>query len=191
MAQLRGALSESLAELPAVPLIPNANGVVIAVVGVGASAVVLARDLSVEYGLDPDRVVLATAEPLGAGIPAWLQICDAGTAEERRRSWRRRATPTIVAVNLGGGRHGLEWARQILDHLEPTIAWSIVSAGWKTEDVRDWIERLGGIDALALTNLDDTVSPAATLDLGVPVGKLNGKHATPVTWAELLTARLQ
>jgi hypothetical protein len=188
--QLRGALIESLSDLPAVPAVPDATGVVIAVVGVGASAVLLARELCAEYGYDEDRVVLATQEPLGAGVPAWLQICDRGTAEERRRSWRRRTMPTFVAVNLGAGRGGLAWAREILDHLEPTIAWSIVSAGWKTEDVRDWIERLGGVDALALTQLDDTVSPAAALELGVPIGRLNGRVATPIAWAELLTGRM-
>jgi hypothetical protein len=99
--------------------------------------------------------------------------------------------PTIVAVNLPPGRSGLTWAREILDQLEPTIAWSIVSAGWKPEDVRDWIERLGGVDAMALTNLDDTVSPAAALDLGLPVGRLDGKPATAIAWSELLVERLQ
>jgi hypothetical protein len=189
--ELRGALVQSLAELPPSPALPDANGVVIAVVGTGASAVLLARELCAEYGLDEERIVLATQEPLGEGIPAWLQICDGSTAEERRRSWRRRTQPTIVAVSLPPGRDALPWARDILDRLEPTVAWSIVNAGWKTEDVRDWIECLGGVDTLALANLDDTVSPAAILDLGVPVGRIEGKPATPLAWAELLLARMQ
>jgi hypothetical protein len=189
--ELRGALIESLAALPAVPSVPDANGVVIAVVGTGASAVLLARELSNEYGLDPERIVLATQEPLGEGIPAWLQVCDGSTAEERRRSWRRRTTPTFVAVSLPAGRDALPWAREILDRLEPTVAWSIVNAGWKPEDVRDWIERLGGVDAIALTHTDHTVSPAAILDLGIPVGRLGGRHATPIEWAELLLGRMQ
>jgi hypothetical protein len=189
--ELRGALTESLADLPAVPAVPEANGVVIAVVGTGASAVLLARELCGELGLDPERIVLATQEPLGEGIPAWLQVCDGATAEERRRSWRRRDLPTLVAVSLPAGRDALPWAREILDQLEPTIAWSIVNAGWKPEDVRDWIERLGGVDAIALAHLDQTVSPAAILDLGIPIGRLDGRPATPIAWAELLLSRMQ
>jgi hypothetical protein len=191
MKELRGALIQSLAELPATPAVPDANGVVIAVVGTGASAVLLARELCAEYGLDPERIVLATQEPLGEGIPAWLQINDGSTAEERRRSWRRRTAPTIVAVSLPTGRDALPWARDLLDSLEPTIAWSIVNAGWKSEDVRDWIERLGGIDTLALTHVDDTVSPAAILDLGIPVGRVEGRPATALEWAEVLLGRMR
>jgi hypothetical protein len=189
--ELRGALIETLAELPATPALPQANGVVIAVIGNGSSAVLLARELCAEHGLDSERIVLATQEPLGAGIPAWLQICDGPTAEERRRAWSRRNTPTIVAVSLPPGRNALPWAREILDNLEPTIAWSIVNAGWKSEDVRDWVERLGGVDVLALSNVDDTVSPAAVLDLGVPVGRIESEHATAIRWSELLLARIE
>jgi hypothetical protein len=191
MKDLRGALIQSLAELPAPPAVPDANGVVIAVVGTGSSAVLLARALCAEYGLDEERIVLATQEPLGEGIPAWLQVNDGSTAEERRRSWRRRTTPTIVAVSLPAGRDALPWARDLLDRLEPTIAWTIVHAGWKSEDVRDWIERLGGVDTLALTHVDDTVSPAAILDLGIPVGRIGGRPATALEWAELLLGRMR
>ena len=82
------------------PSVPAGLGVVIAIVGTGAAPVLLARDLADELGLDPDDVVLATREQLGFGIPAWLQMSDAATAQERRRSWRRRTRPTIVACSL-------------------------------------------------------------------------------------------
>ncbi|HEX5097486.1 MAG TPA: hypothetical protein VFX21_15765, partial [Acidimicrobiia bacterium] len=150
--------------------------------------VMLARDISEEIDMDPDRVVLATQTPLGEGIPAWLQVCDAATAEERRRSWRRRDYPTIVAVSLPPGREHLRWARAMLDSLEPTSTWAIVEAGWKLEDVRHWAEVLGGIDVLALRNLAQTVSPAAALELGIPVARLEGQPATPIAWADYLMA---
>jgi hypothetical protein len=191
MKELRGALIQSLAELPASSPLPEANGVVVAVVGAGASAVVLARELCADYGLDPDGIVLASEELLGDGIPTWLQICDGPTAEERRRSWRRRPHPTFVAVNLAGGREALPWARGILDQLEPTAVWSIVGAGWKSEDARDWVTRLGGVDTLALNHPHDSVSPAAILELGIPVGRIEGRPATAVAWAEMLMARMQ
>ena len=133
-----------------------------------ATPVPLARDLALDLGLDPDDIVLATREHLGYGIPAWLQMSDAETAQERRRSWSRRARPTIVACSLPPRYRGLRWAREILDDLEPTITWGIVDAGAKREDIAYRLDALGGIDVLALENLDSTVSPAAALELGVP-----------------------
>ncbi|MGO9875073.1 MAG: hypothetical protein ACLPVY_14860 [Acidimicrobiia bacterium] len=187
---LKGALVESLIRLPPAPSVPGAVGVVIATVGVGATPVLLARDLAAEAGLDPDDVMLATQEKLGGGIPTWLQMCDAATALERRLSWRRRTRPTIVACSLPTPTRGLRWARGILDNLEPTVTWAIVDAGWKREDIAHRIEELGGVDVLALDGLDETVSPATALDIGIPVGRLEQELASPLTWTELLLERL-
>jgi hypothetical protein len=187
---LKGVLVESLTRLPPPPSVPSGLGVVIAVVGDGASPVPLARDLATDLGLDPDDVVLATREQLGYGIPAWLQMSDGATAQERRRSWGRRARPTIVACSLPPASRGLRWARELLDGLEPTVAWAIVDAGAKREDIVHRVETLGGVDVLALDGLDNTVSPAAVLELGIPVGRLELEHASPLTWTELLLERM-
>ena len=186
---LKGALVESLTRLPPAPTFSNALGTVIAVVGTGSSPVLLARELACDYSLDPDDVVLATREQLGFGIPAWLQMTDAATAQERRRSWRRRTRPTIVACSLP--RDGLTWARTMLDELEPSITWAIVDAGAKREDIMHRVDALGGVDVLALDHLDDTVSPATALELGIAVGRLELEHASPLTWTELLLERMQ
>jgi hypothetical protein len=187
---LKGALVESLTRLPPPPAVPSGFGVVIAIVGDGAAPVALARDLAADIGLDPDDVVLATREPLGCGIPAWLQMSDAATAGARRRSWARRNRPTIVACSLPAGARGRRWAHEILDDLEPTITWGIVDAGAKREDIAHRVDALGGVDVLALDNLDGTVSPAAPLELGIPVGRLELEHASPLTWTELLLERM-
>ena len=186
---LKGALVESLTRLPPAPGFSNALGTVIAIVGAGSAPVLLARELACDYSLDPDDVVLATREQLGFGIPAWLQMTDAATAQERRRSWRRRTRPTIVACSLP--RDGLAWARDMLDELEPTITWAIIDAGAKREDIVHRIDALGGVDVLALDHLDDTVSPATALELGIPVGRLELEQASPLTWTELLLERMQ
>jgi hypothetical protein len=187
---LRGALIETLAKLPAAAPVPESTGVVIAVVGVASRPVVLARALAAERGLDPDNLVLATQVELGEGIPAWLQITDGPAAQERRRSWRRREHPTFVALSVPTINTAGDWARDLLDHLEPTQVWGIAHAAWKPEDIDAWAERLGGFDALALERLADTVSPAAALSLDVPIGRLDGNPATPLRWAELLLERM-
>jgi hypothetical protein len=188
--EMKGALVESLVRLPPVPTVPAGLGVVIVVVGANAAPVQLARDLAVELHLDPDDVVLATRDHLGDGIPAWLQMNDPDTAHARRRSWQRRVQPTIVACSLPPMYQALRWAREMLDNLEPTITWAVVDAGWKREDITSRINGLGGVDVLALDNLDDTVSPASALELGIPVGRLASEHASPLTWTELLLERV-
>ena len=44
---------------------------------------------------------------------------------------------------------------------------------------------------LALTGIADTVSPAAVLNLDIPVGRLGATPATPAAWADLLMQRLE
>lgn len=188
--RLRAELIESLANLPTVDVLPDAPGVAIAVVGVGARAVRLARTLAEEQGLDPDNVVIAAPGSLGDRVPSWLQITDPPTADERRRSWRRRADATFVAVAMTPDGDGADWAASMLDALEPTQVWAITHAAWKPEDIDAWCDQLGGVDVLALERLGDTVSPAAVLGLGMPIGRLDGAPATAMRWAELLLERL-
>jgi hypothetical protein len=78
----------------------------------------------------------------------------------------------------------------MIDALEPTMVWGAVDAGRKPEDLFDWSERLGGFDALGVTDVDATVSPAAVLQCGIPVGRLDGQPATPARWTSLLAPRL-
>ena len=78
----------------------------------------------------------------------------------------------------------------MLDALEPTMVWATVEATRKPEDLSHWSEQAGGFDALAVTGLDDTVSPASVLSCGIPVGRIDGRPATPALWAALLAERI-
>jgi len=79
----------------------------------------------------------------------------------------------------------------MLDRLEPTITWAVVEASCKADDIAHRVKLLGGVDVLALTGVADTVSPAAVLSLGVPVGRIGSTYATPAAWADLLVERLE
>lgn len=179
----RTTMLESLSQLPEPPELPETPGVVIAVVGQGTAPAALARRLANELDIDFDHIELATPR----------QGCDLATPEaaaERRLRWRRRPEPTIVVCSTGRSRRELAWARGILDHLEPTIVWAVVDASCKSVDIGDRLTQLGGVDVLAVDGMADTVSPAAVLELGVPVGRLDGRIASAITWTELLLERV-
>jgi hypothetical protein len=189
-AALEAALRSSLNRLPAAPPLPRGTGSVVAVVGERGAAMKLARELATEAGLDPDAVTVATRKRLPARTPSHLTITDTEDAAEKRRSWRRRDRPSVVVIDaeLGGGKPA--WAYHVLAALEPESTWGVVDATRKTEDVAAWMHGLGGVDALAVNEVDSTVSPAAVLQLDVPVGRIDGRAATPALWAALLTERL-
>ena len=68
--------------------------------------------------------------------------------------------------------------------------YAVVEATRKAHDVGSWTRALGGVDALALTSVEETADPAAVLTLGIPVGRLGAAKATPASWAALLTDRM-
>jgi hypothetical protein len=182
-------LLELLEHLPRPDRLPEGRGSVIAAVGDRAAALDLANQLAAELGLDADDVVLASATYRRRAVPAHRRIWDLERAEEQRRSWRRRLHPTIVAVESAPGRSP-DWARRVLDALEPTMVWGAVEATRKAEDLLSWSDQLGGVDALSVDRVDETLSPATVLRCGIPVGRLDGRPATPALWAALLTPRL-
>ncbi len=188
LSELRTDLVAALRWLPAADPLPTTSGSVIAVVGNADHAMAMAQQVAQELGCDEREIVVAGE--LGDDTPSWMQLRDLTEATERRRSWRRRTTPTVVAVAAPLGYDPAAWARPMLDALEPTIAWGVVSADRKAEDVRAWVDRLGGVDALALTDTTLTVSPATMLQLGIPIARLDGDRADPIRWANLLLGRL-
>ena len=180
-----------LENLPQPAPLPKGKGAVIVVAGARDAALDFARTVADELGLDDEALLLASPNSTGRArpIPAHRRLKDADAAAEARRSWRRRARPTVVAVEAPPGRSG-QWAREVIDALEPTTVWAAIDATRKPEDLLEWSEELGGLDALSVTNLEDTVSPAAVLQCGIPVGRLDGCPATAPEWASVLAPRL-
>jgi hypothetical protein len=178
-----------LEDLPQPDSLPKLGGSVLAVVGEAEEALALANDLAAEAGVNPEEIVLVSTTYRGKAVSESRKLASAEDTCERRRSWRRRRTPVVVAVDASIGASA-SWARHVLEALEPVMTWATVDATRKTDDVQAWAEDLDGIDAIAITNTDQTVSPAALLDTGIPVGRLDGRPATPLLWAALLAERL-
>ncbi|MFN8034874.1 MAG: hypothetical protein U0V73_02965 [Acidimicrobiia bacterium] len=186
---IRLALTERLRTLPTAPPFPATRGSLLAVVGNAESALRIARDLAEELGVPSDDIAFAS-EFATDEVPAWLHLSDPATAAERRRSWRRRGQLTLVAMDAAPGNLASTWARDVLDALEPSLAWGVVDAARKPEDVLAWTEHLGGLDSYAVEGIEQTVSPAAILKLPIPVARIDGEPATPDHWATILAGRL-
>jgi hypothetical protein len=186
---LHCALLDALADLPMAPALPVGRGTVLAVVGEKAAALDIARELAVDLRLHPDDVVICSPRRSRDASDA-LELTSVQDADEHRRSWRRRFQPTIVVIDAAPVGRNRGWARDMLSALEPTSAWGVTDATRKLEDVVAWSEDLGGLDAMAVTNLADTVTPASVLHLGVPVALLDGEPASPELWADILMERL-
>ena len=182
-------LLDLLDDLPVAPRLPQGRGSVIVVAGARDAALVLAREIIAELGLDPDGLVFASPGYKGRAIPAECRITSVEAAAEARSSWRRRSRVTVVAVDAPMGQSS-DWARRTIDALEPTAVWGAVDATRKPEDLFEWSEQLGGFDAFGVRHVDDTISPAAVLQCGIPVGRIDGRPATALQWASLLAPRL-
>ena len=183
------ALRRSLAKLPAAAPLDLEPGDVMAVVGPAEEASQLAGRIARSLGLDPRTVVHAAADGDVAGRRA--RIDSAESAWSVSAGWTRLSRPTIVAVATGRGSGAEEWAREVLEALEPATVWGVVEATRKPEDVVAWAEAVGSVDALAVEGCDDTRSPASVLDTGIPVAMVDGRPATAERWAAILADRLQ
>ncbi|MEO2105171.1 MAG: hypothetical protein ABGZ36_05960 [Actinomycetota bacterium] len=184
----RSTLMTALRGLPTIPSLPDTTGVVVVVVGQRQQALKLCRAMAKAVTGSSDDVVLASASYKGSAIPEERRIIDLTDAERDRLSWRRRPTPTFVAVEAPTSisPESLRWTRDMVDQLEAHQVIGVVDAGRKTGDVAAWAERIGGVDGLALRNLEETTTPYEVLALEVPVIYLDDVPATAGSWAHVL-----
>lgn len=183
-------LLRALASLPKHEPLPSGDGTVVAVVGAREEALAVARTLADGLGLDPASVALAAEDDSGEGIALGCLLPSAMAVSEARWAARFRSGPSVVAVVAPVGCNGGSWGRRALEALEPTTVWAAVDAGRKPEDVEVWSDGLGGVDALAVSGLEATSSPASILAAGIPVARLDGHPASPSLWTALILERM-
>ncbi|WNB85226.1 hypothetical protein [Cellulomonas sp. ATA003] len=184
-------LSRLLAGLPRPPAPERTPGAVVVVVGEGTAALPVAVQLAQRAHLEPGDVALAGAMPPVAGHRRRLPN---PTAAARHRDKVADGEQVgVVAVGVGPEPEDRAAAAQLIAALAPEQCWAVVDARRKTTDLRAWMRDVAGtrpIDALAATWVHATQDPGTVLDLGAPVGWLDGLPATPVVWAAVLSERL-
>lgn len=172
---------------PAVRLEPAAT---VVVVGAGEDALRTASQMAGRAGLDGRDVLLAGEIDSVAGHGRRLLTV---AAAARHRSRRRTDVPTVVALGVGAGAAAQTDAANLLAALEPDQAWVVVDARLRVGEMRRLVRAVGAqrpVDALAVVGTQDAQAPGVVLDVGIPVGWVDGLPATALVWAALLSERL-
>jgi hypothetical protein len=187
---LEALLLEAIGPLVSSPALPRLPGSLLVVVGAGPVARRLGAAVAGEMGVDPALVPYASRHGDAYAVATGpLLVRCAEDAAERAPGWRR-SEPAVVVVDAAVAGSDRAWAGHLIAALRPTAVWAVVDATSKTEDIAAWADDLGGIDAVALENLDATVSPASALGLGLPVARLDGQPATATRWVATIVDRV-
>ena len=183
------AVARSMDGLPEVPPLPTAPGSVIAVVGTAAAS---ARTIRLLTGAapfrhgprpDPTRLVWSPEDRSGPDRPLDDVLQEGDPLEVAGRVARRRldGRPSLVTVEVIPGHPMRSHDRMVIASVQPDYVLGAIDASVKRADVVQWRDDLGLVDALALWDLDGTVSPAELLGV-LPIAFVDGVPGTPVTW---------
>jgi hypothetical protein len=185
-----GLLLTTFRGLPPAPPLPRCAGNLIVVVGPATEGRRLAAALAGALGTDPASVPLVSLEAHPYSIVASTRLVrSAEEAAQLAPGWRR-SQPAIVVVEAPVTGRNRAWAARLITSLRATTVWGVVDATLKSEDISRWAKALGGLQALALENIDITVSPAAILAAGIPVARLGGHPASAARWTATIVDRL-
>ena len=172
---------------PAVRLEPGAT---VVVAGPGEQALRVASQMAGRAGLDGRDALLAGEIDSVAGHGRRLLTV---AAASRHRSRRRVDAPTVVALGVGPTGAAQADAAALLAALEPDQAWVVLDARLRVGEMRRLVRAVGAqrpVDALAVVGTAEAQAPGVVLDVGLPVGWVDGLPATALVWAALLSERL-
>jgi len=175
------AMLDRLDRVPAPPALPETGVVVF--VGAAKSALDSARRMGERLGLWSGDVAVISRSNHIEDIPSWLVVNDLDDLASRAGRWRQRGIVPIV-LDLGAEVVDQVWAIRALTTLHADQV-RLVTETWRlAEEVGRTAGKLGGVDAMELVAVADTVEPLAMLDLEIPISTVEGRPATP----ELLAA---
>jgi hypothetical protein len=198
------AVEDVLAELPTAPELPGHAGSIIAVVGELTPSLRTAQLLAAQLRVPRAAILLAglSGHPV-EGLVASASGSDSETAQRTisgpvearllRGDLLSARTPSIVVIATDSIEADPtdRWAREVMQALQPDLAWATVDATRKVADERVRLDQLGSIDALSVHSARLSGSPASTWDLGLPIALLDGRPADTSAWTSLLFGALR
>lgn len=189
--QGRYTLSQVLSHVPRAPHLVREPASVVVVAGVGEPVIGTASAIARRLGLTDSDIGLAGRFTPRSGYGPWVLT---GMSARRLRAATVETENTLV-VALGVGVDASDWsvAAGLVDAFDPDQVWAVVEADRSIRDARRWMGALGDrrpLDAVAACNVTSTTAPAAVLELGVPVGMIDGVPASAVVWAAALSEHL-
>ncbi len=174
------AVLRMLDRMPEVDIDPATR--IVAVVGPASSVLLEAHrtalDLTVETAAGPvPRTVVHV--PAAAGAERAAALAEA-----------RLIGDVVVAVEADGQAAGAERAVEALQAVGAGAVLAIVRADEGLERAQAFLDALGQVDALAVEGAGASAEPAAVLQLGLPVVRLDGIPIDRYTWSAVLCAQL-
>jgi hypothetical protein len=129
---------------------------------------------------DPGTSILATIEP---GFIAH----DLNEVTDLAFAWRRDRIG-IVAVECDSKVSSYDWVRSVLRTLTPAYVSLVTRASTKSDDVVAIANLIGGVDSLFVDGLDESLTPLAVLNSGIPVARIDGEPTSSRAWLGVLDA---
>jgi hypothetical protein len=184
------AVLAALATRPAPPGMPDGSGDVLVLAGDLSQALAAGTELLARAGLDETHLLPASRSTATVGPksePVMRTATDAAAAAEELRT---SGSASIVVLDAPVGGTDPAWVGEMCAAIGATAVWALVDATRKTADTARHLRILGDVEALVVHGVELTGDPGSVLGLDLPVVSLDGKPATPHTWAALLCARI-
>jgi hypothetical protein len=129
---------------------------------------------------EPDVSILSSIEP-GFIAHDLREVADLSFA------WRRDRIG-IVAVECDSKVSSYQWVRSVLRTLTPAYVSLVTRASTKSDDIAAIAGLIGGVDSLLVDGLDESLTPLAILNSGVPVARIDGEPTSSRAWLSVMDA---
>jgi hypothetical protein len=128
--------------------------------------------------------------PVGARPRAVVTVPAHGVEERRAAiAAARNIRPVVIAVETEGYGNPTAAAR-VLHSVQADVVIAIVDALRPMGEAAGWLDHFDRVDAVALDGALDVATPAAVMQLGRPVVRIDGIPIDRFGWTALLCAHL-